>query len=416
MTIRLSPLDLNKNELQNARVQNLASAPGSPVAGQVYFNTTDSKLYWYSGSAWVDASGGAPSFGAVTAQTTYGASSGNGVAATVARSDHTHGTPALTNTTPSTQAIGDSAAVGTGSAPAREDHKHAMPGFGSVTAETTFGLSSGNGSASTLARSDHTHGTPAHNAAAHSGIKISDLAAPSAAVGFGSQKITSLADPTAAQDAATKAYVDSVAQGFDVKASVRAVATANITLSGTQTIDGVSCVAGDRVLVAGQSTASGNGIYVVAAGAWSRSSDADTSAEVTAGMFTWATEGTAFADSGWVLTTNDAIVLGTTALTFQQFSGAGQITAGAGLTKSGNTLAVDTAVVMRRYATDVGDGSATSIDVTHSLGTLDVVVEVYRKSDGAKVECDVTHATTSKVTLGFTVAPTSAQYRAVVIG
>lgn len=170
---------------------------------------------------------------------------------------------------------------------------------------------------------------------------LAALAAAAASIAVNAQRITGLADPSAAQDAATKAYVDAVGQGFDVKASVRAVAASNITLSGTQTIDGVSVIAGDRVLCVGQSTASQNGIYVCAAGAWSRATDADASSEVTAGLFVWVTEGTTYADSGWVLTTNDAITLGSTSLTFQQFTGLGQVTAGTGLQKSGNTLSIE---------------------------------------------------------------------------
>lgn len=163
-------------------------------------------------------------------------------------------------------------------------------------------------------------------------------------VDVASKRITSVATPTSSTDAANKAYVDAVKQGLDIKDSVRAATTANITLSGTQTIDGVAVIAGDRVLVKDQTTASGNGIYDVAAGAWARSADADVSSEVTAGMFVFVAEGTANADSGWVLTTNDPITLGTTSLSFTQFSGAGQITAGAGLTKTGNTIdAVGTA-------------------------------------------------------------------------
>lgn len=142
------------------------------------------------------------------------------------------------------------------------------------------------------------------------------------------------------KEVATKEYVDATKQGLDVKDSVRVATTANITLSGLQTIDGVTVVAGDRVLVKNQTTASQNGIYVAAAGAWSRATDADASADVTAGMYAFVSEGTTQADSGWVLTTNDAITLGTTALNFTQFSGAGQITAGDGLTKNGNTLNV----------------------------------------------------------------------------
>lgn len=144
---------------------------------------------------------------------------------------------------------------------------------------------------------------------------------------MGGFKLTNLAAPASANDAATKAYVDAITVGLDFKESVRATTTANITLSGIQTIDGVSLVAGNRVLVKNQTTASENGIYVVAAGAWSRATDADSSPEVTSGLFTFVEEGTNFADTSFVLTTNNPITLGTTALTFTQFSGAGSISA-----------------------------------------------------------------------------------------
>lgn len=134
--------------------------------------------------------------------------------------------------------------------------------------------------------------------------------------------------------------VDNARVGLDVKDSVRVATTANITLSNTQTIDGVALSVGNRVLVKDQSTAATNGIYLVAAGAWTRATDADVNAEVTSGMFVFVEEGTANGDSGWVLSTDGAIVVGTTALAFSQFSGAGQIVAGNGLTKTGNTLNV----------------------------------------------------------------------------
>jgi len=173
--------------------------------------------------------------------------------------------------------------------------------------------------------------------------RLDQMAAPSGSVSLNSQKITSLATPTSDSDAATKAYVDAARSGLDVKQSVRAATTANITLSGAQTIDGVNIVSGDRVLVKDQSVGSQNGIYTAAVGSWSRSSDADSDTEVTAGMFTFVTEGSTNSDSGWVLTTNDTITLESTSLTFAQFSGAGQITAGSGLTKTGNTIDIGTA-------------------------------------------------------------------------
>ncbi len=169
------------------------------------------------------------------------------------------------------------------------------------------------------------------------------------------------ADPSAALGAATKQYVDAIGQGLrDFKDSVRAATTANITLSGAQTIDGVSVISGDRVLVKNQSTASANGIYVASAGSWSRSADADSNAEVTSGMYTYVEEGTANANSSWVLTTANPITLGSTSLSFAQFNGAGQITAGAGLTKTGNTIDVATAnsgrIVVNADSIDLASG------------------------------------------------------------
>ncbi len=191
-------------------------------------------------------------------------------------------------------------------------------------AMTTVGGGSGTataGSATTLARSDHRHAF-----------------VPEEDLDMQGYRLTNLPTPVSASEAATVGYVDAKVQGFTVKTPCRVATTANITLSGTQTIDGVSVVANDRVLVKDQSTGSQNGIYVCQAGAWNRATDADISSEVVSGISVQVNEGTVNADTTWVLTTNDPITLGTTALTFTQFSGAGQITAGAALTKSGNTL------------------------------------------------------------------------------
>jgi hypothetical protein len=172
---------------------------------------------------------------------------------------------------------------------------------------------------------------------------LSDLSAPSADFGFGGFKLTNLADPVNATDAANKQYVDSTAQGLDVKASVKAATTANITLSGLQTIDGITVIAGDRVLVKNQSAASANGIYSASASGWTRTSDMNDWAEFP-GAFVFVEEGTTQADSGWVCTADQGGTLGTTAITWAQFSGAGTYTAGNGLTLVGSQFsAVGTA-------------------------------------------------------------------------
>ena len=154
--------------------------------------------------------------------------------------------------------------------------------------------------------------------------------------------ITSLATPSADTDAATKAYVDSVAQGLDTKASVVAATTANITLSGTQTVDGVVLIAGDRVLVKNQTTTANNGLYLCAAGSWTRTTDMDTWAEVP-GAYVFVETGTTNADTGWVCTSNAGGTIGVTAITWTQFSGAGSFTAGTGLTLTGTTFSVNAA-------------------------------------------------------------------------
>ena len=172
--------------------------------------------------------------------------------------------------------------------------------------------------------------------------RLDQLAAPTAAVSANSQKITDLADCTANGDAANKGYVDGVAQGLDIKDSVKVGTTANITLSGTQTIDGVAVSADERVLVKNQSTATENGIYLCKSGAsWTRTTDF-ASGEDAAGAFTFIEQGSVNADTGWVCSSDKgSAVIGTNNLAFTQFSGAATFDAGDGLDKSGNTFSVD---------------------------------------------------------------------------
>lgn len=187
--------------------------------------------------------------------------------------------------------------------------------------------------------------------------------APTAAAGTNTTQIATTAFVTSAVDAART--------GLDVKDSVRAATTANITLSNTQTVDGVALAVGDRVLVKDQATASENGIYIVASGAWARAADFDTTTEVTAGAFTFVESGTVNADSGWVVSTDGAITIGTTAIAFAQFSGAGQIIAGNGLTKTGNTLNVGAGTGLTVNADDIAlTGQALAL---HNLASNGII-------------------------------------------
>ena len=190
----------------------------------------------------------------------------------------------------------------------------------------------------------------------------------------------SVAIPSQTAHAATKGYVDSARQGLDVKASVVVATTGDVVLANElengDVIDGITLVTGDRVLVKNQSTASQNGIYVVqVTGAAVRATDANgtvDTGEVSGGTFTFVEQGTINADSGWVVTSNGTIAVGTDAIDWVQFSGAGQITAGAGLDKDGNTLSVNVVADRTAITSDAVDIASTYVGQSSitTLGTI----------------------------------------------
>jgi hypothetical protein len=190
----------------------------------------------------------------------------------------------------------------------------------------------------------------------------------SGAIAMGTNKITGLGTPTDGTDAATKSYVDSAAQGIDWKASVRAATTQNGDLAtryeNGDVLDGITLATGNRILLKDQVTATENGIYTVnVSGAPTRATDCDTAAELTSNFAVFVEEGTLNADQGYVLTNDGAITVGTTALAFTQFTGLGQIVAGTGLDKTGNTLDIDSTVT-------TNDGTQTLTNKTLTSPTL----------------------------------------------
>jgi len=169
-------------------------------------------------------------------------------------------------------------------------------------------------------------------------------------------------DATDALGAVTKQQLDNLASGIDVRASVFVATTANITLSGVQTIDGVSAGGGSRVLVKNQTTPAQNGIYSVTPGTWTRSTDMDTWSEVPS-SFVFVERGTLNADTGWVCTADQGGTIGTTAINWTQFAGAGTVTAGAGISVSGNQVSL-AAIATAMIFGNVSGSSAPPVALT----------------------------------------------------
>lgn len=354
----LVPYDFGKNEIQNAVLQVLASDPSGAVPGQMYYSSAVGRPLFRGASAFLDLT---------------------------ARANHT-GTQAWSTitSTPTTVA-----------------------GYG-ITADLA-----------TVVKA----------------YRLDEFAAPTAAVSLNTQKITNLGTPTADSDAATKKYVDDSVAGLSWKDEVRVATTAAGTLASSfangQVVDGITLVTGDRILIKDQSTGSQNGIYTVnASGAPTRALDANLASEIQ-GAAVYVSAGTTNGGTRWVNNNTGAITLDTTALTFVQFGGGATYTAGNGLTLSGNdfnvgagtgisvgadTVGIDTSVVVRKFTGLIGNGAATSIAVTHSLGNQWVIAQVYEVATAAQVEVDIVATDANTTTFIFAAAPASNAYRVVIQG
>lgn len=251
-----------------------------------------------------------------------------------------------------------------------------------------------------------------------------------------SQKIINLADPSSATDAVTKQYADNLARGARWKDPVRVASTSNINIAAPgSSIDGVTMSSGEAFLAKDQTTGAEKGIYTWngAATPATRRIDADNGTELAPGTTVYVTEGTTNGDKAFAITSDSAITIGTTSMTWGQIGGGTSYSNGNGLALAGTVfsvqaaasggisvgaggVSVDTSIVARKYSANVGNGSLTSIPITHNLGTKDITVSLRATADDSMVMTDWVATDTNTVTLTFAAAPASNAYRVTVTG
>jgi hypothetical protein len=398
----LTSINLAQNALLNAAMHPLAAAPGSPVAGQVYFDTTLGQFGVWSGTAWTYLAGCRERL--PVGELRIGRDHEGVRGASTVITDYTGGVGLVKST---------SAGV-----------------VSPAVAGTDYLAPAGNGSALTGLTQSQISGLTA---------ALALLAPLASAVLIGAPTAPT---PTTSTGIATKGYVDGLVQGISAKYSAVAATTGTETftivsgsvtqISGT-TLDGQSPNVGDYVLVKDAPSASGtgsagssqpgNGLYQVTGNttnlSLSRAADmSGSNPPVGAYVFVAGIVGTsATSNAGFSVTTPNtsaAFTYGTGNIQFTQFNGAADVIAGTGLSKSGNTLSL--ATLTGKYTATIGDGSSTSITVTHSLGTRAVIARIYDAATYVEYQCDITNTSTSVITLGFTTAPSANSLVVVVIG
>jgi hypothetical protein len=471
----VTSINLNKNELQNARIQNLSSAPSSPVTGQIYYDSTESKMYYYNGLSapdgpWMPMSGSTEVIQDVIGNTiidgtgldklyddgagTFTLSIDSSVTTNSGSQTLTNKSIDLANNTLTgtvsqfnTALSGDNFATLTGSETLTNKTltSPSVSGLYLSDQSITFEGVTPNDNETILTVVDPTADRTITLPDATGTVallqvnKVHEFAAPTADFSMNGNKITNVATPTQATDAANKSYVDGAIAGIDWKESVHLLAATNVALTGstgTLVIDSHDALGdaddGYRILLKGQTTDSENGIYVYADNGTSytlsRPTDADTAAELI-GIAVFVMEGTVYGTTSWVQSNH--YLTDFTGQSWVQFSGAGAYTAGAGLTQTGTTfnvgagvgitvnandVAIDTSVTARKYAVAIGDNSATSYTVTHNLNNQDVLVQIVTSTGYVQVEADVSRPTNNTVTVAFATAPTTNEYRVIVIG
>lgn len=422
-------VQMGGNQTLGFRLENLAVAPGSPYgAGHAFYNTALGAPQFYDGALWRNPFARGDHTG-----TQLAATISNLTATVQAFSLSTFAAPTANLSFGGFKGVNQAAPTAAGDS-ATYDWTLSRPlnAFAVPTGPVAFNNQklTGLGTA-----------TVAGDAADFSfvrGTRLDQFAAPTAPVGFGNQKITGVGTPTTTGDAATYEWVvgqiQTSAAGIASRPPVRAVATSNIaTLSGTVTVDGVALVAGDRLLLPFQTTATQNGPYVIAAGAWTRGLDADQANELVAGATWLVTEGTVNAGTQWRQATSGAVTVGTTPISIVQFSVGASYTAtngvqlitgnfsvklpaASGLVADATGLYLDTTVVGRKASGTIGDGTATSFVVTHNLGTQDILVAVRLLSSQSSVEVDWSATSNTTATIAFATPPAANAYRVTIMG